>query len=209
MWKSGDAVVLRGIHNRRAWYVQSALVVQDNPEEVALVILPGAECAAPYGYIHGKHGPDQGWDRWSDMKKGWKLERYTWQTNRLLVLLEPDRYYASIYFWKHDIDQFLFYYVNFQLPFQRSKVGFDTLDLELDLIIEPSFNQRWKDSENYQYGIESGIILKEWTEKIDIAKCEVLDKITLHQYPFDGWWLNWRPDPNWAPPRLPEDWDKI
>jgi hypothetical protein len=51
MWKPGDVVALRGIYNQRVSYIQSAVVVQDQPEEVALAVLPGAECFAPEGYI--------------------------------------------------------------------------------------------------------------------------------------------------------------
>jgi hypothetical protein len=55
----------------------------------------------------------------------------------------------------------------------------------------------------------SEIILREWTREIDIAKKEILDKLEQRQYPYDGSWLNWLPDPSWSPPKLPEIWDKI
>ncbi|MBI5839357.1 MAG: DUF402 domain-containing protein [Chloroflexi bacterium] len=210
MWKSGDVVTLRGIYNRRAWYVQSAVVVQDRPEEVALAILPGAECFAPEGYINGKHGAKRGWDRWDDyVNDNWKMQRYNWHTNRLLILLEPEKYYASIYFWQDDVNEFLCYYINFQLPFRRSAIGFDTLDLELDIIVEPSHEWRWKDLDDYQRGIDRGIILKEWTNEIDCAKQEIFEKLAKRQYPLDGKWLNWKPDPSWPTPKLPESWNEV
>src|SRR5512138_3101484 len=131
-WKPGEAVALRGIYNQHPWYIQSAVMVHDKPEEVALAILPGAECCAPEGYINGKHGPTGQWDRWGEyVQNNWKLQRYTWRTNRLLILLQPEKYYASYYFWQADKNLFTGYYINFQLPFRRSAVGLDTLDLEL------------------------------------------------------------------------------
>lgn len=209
-WKPGEAVALRGIYNQRPWYIQSAVVVQDKPKEVALAILPGAECYAPEGYINGKHGPSGQWDRWGEYaQNNWKLQRYTWRTNRLLILLQPEKYYASYYFWQADENRFIGYYINFQLPFQRSKAGFDTLDLELDIVVEPTCEWHWKDVDGYREGIERGIICKEWVQEIDAAKQEVLEKIEKHLYPFDGAWLGWIPDPNWQPPALPENWDKI
>jgi len=171
LWKPGDIVALRGIYNQRAWYVQSAVVVQDEPQEVALAILPGAECFAPEGYINGKHGARRQWDRWDDYTNNkWKMQGYSWHTNRLLILLKPGKYYASIYFWRADTNQFLCYYINFQLPFRRNGIGFDTLDLELDLIIEPAYEWRWKDFDEYREGINSGIILKEWIDQTECAK---------------------------------------
>lgn len=172
MWKPGDRVALRGIYNQRAWYVQSAVVVQDEPEEVALAIVPGAECFAPEGYINGEHGV------------------------------------ASYYLWQTDKNHFLCYYINFQLPFRRNEIGFDTLDLELDIVIEPTYEWHWKDADDYPRGIECGILRKEWTQRIDAAKPEIFDWIEKRQYPFDGAWLDWMPDKSWSPPKLPENRDK-
>jgi hypothetical protein len=38
------------------------------------------------------------------------------------------------------------------------------------------------------------------------AQTAILEK---RQYPFDGSWLDWMPDPSWTPPKLPENWDKF
>ncbi len=137
------------------------------------------------------------------------MQRYAWHTNRLLILLHPEKYYASYYFWQADKDQFLCYYIYFQLPFHRSEIGFDSFDLELDIIIEPTYEWRWKDVDDYQRGIERGMLRKEWIQAIDSTKQEVFEKLEKRLYPFDGAWLGWRPDLNWLPPTLPENWDKL
>ena len=137
------------------------------------------------------------------------MQLYIWRTNRLLILLEPEKYYAKNFFWEQQSGRFLGYYINFQLPFKRTSIGFDMLDLELDLIIAPDFHWQWKDWENYQQGISSGVIRREWVEQIENGKKEVFDKFENRLYPFDGSWLDWVPDPSWQPPPLPENWDKI
>ena len=209
-WRPGDTVALRGIYNRHVSYMQSALVVQDDPNEVALAILPGAECAAPDSYINGKHGAEKLWDRWGLYQKGiWDMQSYSWHTNRLLILLHPGKYYASCYFWRASDNEFLCYYINFQLPFHRSSIGFDTFDLELDIIIERNYEWRWKDVEDYQRGIDCNMLRREWVDEINAAQPEIFAKLEKREYPFDDRWLNWMPDPNWVPPKLPEDWDKI
>src|SRR4030095_248706 len=101
------------------------------------------------------------------------------RTNRLLVLLEPEKNYAKLLFWEQISNRFLCYYINFQLPFKCSPIGFDTLDLKLDLIIEPTFTWQWKDVENYQQGINCGIIRKEWTDQIENAKNEIFSKLEI------------------------------
>ena len=206
LWKSGDVIVWRGIYRNQVWHAQPVIVVEDTPEEMCVTLLPGTECVAPEGYLDGK---DSAKRRWSFKEKDWKLENYAWRTNRLLILLEPDTYYSTMFFWRADSNDFLLYYINFQLPFQRSHCGIDTLDLDLDLIIYPDFSFRWKDEDDYQKAIDHEVIMPEWTQAIEIAKNEIFNKLEKRQYPYDGSWLNWMPDPNWLPPKLPENWDKI
>ncbi len=210
MWKPGDHVVLRGIYNNHVWIAQSAIVVKDQPDEVALAILPGAQCAVPEGYIKRKHGSEGTWSRWDDYQNDRRnLQELTWHTNRLLLLMKPNEYYGSIYFWNHASHEFLCFYINFQLPFARTSHGFDTLDLELDIIVEPSYEWQWKDLEEYQDGIAKGIFLQEWIDHIDQAKQEVLQKLEARSYPFDGSWLTWTPEPHWTNPSLPAGWDRV
>lgn len=209
-WNPGDLVVVRGIFNNCIWIAQSSLVVKDDEREVALALLPGAECRMPDGYINGKHGPGGKWDRWGDyLNRNPDLQSFTWHTRRLLLLMEPDTYYGTVLFWEESSDQFINYYINFQTPFKRSERGFDFLDLELDIIIEPNFIWHWKDTDEYQSGIQQGVIHDEWVRNIENAKKEVFIKLENRLYPFDGSWLDWKPDPNWSSPALPENWDKI
>jgi protein associated with RNAse G/E len=206
MWKPDDIVAWRGIYRNRVWNALTMIVVKDSPEEMVLALLPAAECIMPEGYVDGKDSHKR---RWNFKNKDWEKQVYLWRDNRLLLLIEPQKYYSTIYFWNGDSNEFLCYYINFQLPFQRSHCGIDTLDLDLDLVVNPDFSYEWKDIEDYQKAIEKEIILPEWTREIDLAKNEILDKLEKRTYPFDGSWLKWMPDPNWSPPKLPKNWDKI
>jgi protein associated with RNAse G/E len=206
IWNSGDIVVMRGIFNGCICHAQSVIVVKDTSEETALALLPGAECVDLDGYLKGKQDSKR---RWDFKDKAFDLEKYTWHTNRLLLLIQPQKYYSTIYFWQADLNTFLCYYINFQLPIQRSPSGFDTLDLELDIIIHPDYSWRIKDIDDYKKGIENGTISYKWTQEIEDAKEEVFDRLASKQYPLDNSWVNWRPDPNWTAPKLPANWDKV
>jgi len=206
MWKPGDIVSWRGIRNNCVWHVQPTIVVKDNPDELVLTLLPGTECMAEETYPQGK----QHARRWWDFKNNdWVLKPYTWHTNRLLLILEPDACYSTILFWDDASDKFLCYYINFQVPFKRHHACMDTLDLELDIIINPDFAYEWKDLDDYQIALEQGFVSSEHKQQIDDTKLEIFDRLEKRQYPFDGSWLDWKPDPNWEPPKLPENWDKI
>ena len=204
MWKPGDLVAWRGIFNNRVWHVQPTIVVKDSLEEIVLTLFPGTECIAEETYLAGKN---KGNRRWDFKNNDWKLAKYTWRTNRLLLIFEPEKYYSTILFWNHANKEFLCYYVNFQLPFQRNHGSVDTLDL--DLIINPDFSFEWKDEDDYQKAIEHDVITREWMRGIETAKTEIFDRLERRQYPFDGAWLDWMPDPNWEAPKLSENWDKI
>ena len=210
MWKPGETVALRGVFKQRVWYLQSALVVQDSDAEIALAVLPGAECAAPEGYKNLRPGAPRQWDRWDDyLKDNWNMQTYRWRTHPILILLQPEKFYSTILFWNVESNEFLCHYINFQLPFQRKSAVVDTLDLDLDLIINPDYTYEWKDIDDYQKAIAHGGILPEWIQGIEDAKPEVFDMLNRRQYPFDGSWLDWLPNPAWSPPMLSTNWDKI
>jgi len=206
MWKLGDVISWRGIYRNRIWHVQPTILIKDSPGEVVTTLLPGTECIADENYPKGKKHTNR---RWHFVNDDWKLAKYIWQRNRLLLIFEPAKYYSTILFWNHTSNDFLCYYINFQVPFRRNHCALDTLDLDLDLIISPDFTYEWKDVDDYQHAIEHGAMIPEWIRGIDTAKQEVLERLEKRQYPFDGSWLNWMPDPGWSPPKLPEDWDKI
>ena len=210
MWNPGDSVALRGIVNGRLWLAQSVVVVKDTDEETLLLLTPGAQCAYPDGWWRWKHGDYSQGTRWHDVNSNtWTLREFAWQTNRLLMVLEPLKYYSTFYFWDHATNRFLCYYINFQLPYQRSHCGFDTLDLELDLVVDPAFTWKWKDEDIYHEGIRAGCIQQHWVEAIDRAQQEVFARLQARCYPLDGAWIDWRPNPAWNPPVLPTGWQEV
>ena len=207
-WDVGKSCVLRGIVNNRVWLAQSVIVVKDDQHETILLLLPGAHCAFPEGYWHWRRNKDASHGtRWQEAKSDrLKLREFSWQINRVLMFLEPEKYYSCSLFWDQASNQFSCYYINFQLPYRRSHCGFDTLDLDLDIVIDPQYGWKWKDEDEYQEGIREGGIRYEWVKGIEQYKAEIFDRIDRRAYPLNGSWLQWQPDPNWIPPGLPAGW---
>ena len=206
LWKPGDIVGWRGIYRNRIWHAVPTFVVKETCQEIVRAIIPGAKCMVEEHYTPGvKNGKR----RWDFKGEDWVLKEFTWHTNRVLTITESDKYYSIMLFWDHARNEFLCYYVNFQLPFKRSHCGTDSLDLDLDICIEPDLRFSWKDEDDYHKAIEQGLILPEWVQEIEKAKPEILERLEKRCYPFDGSWLDWMPDPTWPPPTLPENWDKI
>ncbi len=207
-WQPGESCVFRGIVNNKVWLAQSVTVVKDASTETILLLSPGAQCAFPEGYWRWKRNKDfSNGTRWQEAKSGqFTLREFSWHTNRILIFLEPEKYYSCFLFWDHESNQFNCYYINFQLPYQRSHCGFDTLDLDLDIVIDPQYDWKWKDVDDYQEGIREGGIQNEWVKAIEQSQKEVFDRINSRRYPLDGSWLHWRPDSTWVPPKLPKNW---
>ena len=208
---AGENCVLRGIVNNQVWLAQSVIVVNDREDETVLLLLPGAECAFPAGYWYWRKNEDHSHlTRWQEARLDpIVLRKFPWQTNRILIFLEPEKYYSCFLFWDQETDQFKGYYINFQIPFRRSHCGFDSLDLDLDIVIDPQYNWRWKDEDEYQDGIREGGIQEEWVKGVEQSQSEVFERIGQRKYPLDDSWLKWRPDPTWTPPRLPKRWRVI
>lgn len=206
LWKAGDIVAWRGIYRNRIWHAIPTTIVKDTGQELVLALTPGTNCLVEEHYPTRNNN---GKRRWDFKDKDWSLSNFTWHTHRVLLILEQSKYFSTNFFWNHEKNEFVGYYINFQLPFKRSRCGIDTLDLELDIDIDPDFSFHWKDLDDYQKGIETEIILPEWVKEIESAKIEILGSLEARRYPFDGSWLDWKPDPAWSPPTLPENWDKI
>jgi protein associated with RNAse G/E len=209
VWKPGEQSVLRGIVSDRVWSARSVIVVKDDVDVTILALLPGAQCVYPEGYFLRKKGDFSKGSRWQESNgMSWTFREFTWQWNRLLIFLRPKRFYDTNLAWDHATEQFKCYYINFQLPYERSGLGFDTLDLDLDIVISPSYDWHWKDESDYLEGIKAGGIKQAWVDGIEQAKPEVLNLIERRSYPLDGSWNDWRPDLNWNPAILPPTWNE-
>lgn len=208
LWNTGDTVAIRGIIGGKLWLAQSVTVVKDTPTETVLLLTPGAQCAYPSGYWRWKRDDFSQGTRWDDaISMAWTLRRFAWHTKRLLMIMEPEKTYATYLLWDDASGHFTGYYINFQTPFQRSPIGFDTLDLELDIVIDPQFIWEWKDELGYAEGLREGCIPNTAVDAIEHAKPGIYEMISRQLYPLDGSWVNWRPDPAWQPARLPDGWE--
>ena len=94
-WEAGESCVLRGVVNNQAWLAQSVIVVKDEPAETILLLLPGAQCALPEGYWRRRSNRPTYQTRWQEARNAAIVHREcTWQTNRVLLFLEPEKYFS-------------------------------------------------------------------------------------------------------------------
>lgn len=99
---------------------------------------------------------------------------------------------------------FLGWYVNLQEPAVRTPLGFDTRDLWLDMLVAPDRSWRWKDEDEVERVVKTGVVKAETMDEARAEGLRVAESIANGAPPFVESWRTWRPNPDWRLPSLPE-----
>lgn len=95
------------------------------------------------------------------------------------------------------------WYVNFQLPMERTEDGYDTLDLVLDLIVAPDWSWSWKDVEPFEAAVRRGIFTTEMKAAVETQAADVHQSIADQAGPFAPAGREWTAPTTWPDPSLP------
>jgi hypothetical protein len=83
------------------------------------------------------------------------------------------------------------------------------MDLALDVIIEvDGSGWSWKDEDELATFVERGVFDDELAARLREEGLRVVGRAERNEPPFDEPWPDWRPDPSWPRPELPEAWDE-
>ncbi|MGH3449473.1 MAG: DUF402 domain-containing protein [Haloechinothrix sp.] len=139
----------------------------------------------------------------------WEIVPTSWSGHGILMFFPAGGAAYSVWWFFHDDGSFRGWYVNLEEPAARGSGHVDTVDHALDLWATPSEGWRWKDEE--EFAERTG---HEWywtaeqTAEILAEGERVIKLIEAGEFPFDGTWCSFRPDPAWPVPELPADWDR-
>ncbi|HKI29629.1 MAG TPA: DUF402 domain-containing protein [Actinomycetota bacterium] len=196
-FEPGESAALREIWDGRIWSARPVTVVEDAEEQITLFIPAGAHWMAPFR--NGKRLKIQQAE-YELMEQPYKAHvlSFAWPANSAAVLL----FYGSDWSPSH-------WYVNLEDPLRRSPVGFDTLDHKLDVIVELDGSWRWKDEDQFAEIIELGLLDPEEETLLRTEAQDAVRRIAEHEVPFDRDWFDWRPDPAWPTPTLPDGWNRV
>jgi hypothetical protein len=194
-WRPGDGIVHREIVHGKPWFAMAGHVVVDEPDQLVVHVPSGA----PFGFPPGPwHTPD-GRHPWSD--------RSAWQGHGVLMVLRPGVDHAVWHFWTGPERTFDCWYVNLQEPFVRTAVGYDTSDLELDLVARPDGSWTMKDWDLVDAKVERGVITAERAAEVRAEGLRLAAELDAGRWWWDTEWASWAPDPSWGVPALAEGWD--
>jgi len=186
MWSPGQVVLRREVLNDgRVWLTAPVVVVRDDPELLASYLPTGT----PF------HFPDGDWPSASG-RHPWH-GRGSWEGNGLLMLQRPGDSYAIWIFWHGAEREFRGWYVNLQEPFRRTAEGYDTQDLELDIVVSTDGRWAWKDDELLEERIREGRFTAEQVAEIRAVGGGVAADLDAGRRWWSDDWASWAPDPAW------------
>jgi hypothetical protein len=191
-FRSGDVVVLREIWHGRVWKARPWIVVHDRADQLALYIPNGSPTKIP---------PGSGIPR-----DDWELEDGVWE-RPTLRLTAPRTPHSVLVWWVEDV--FDGWYVNLERPLERSELGFDYLDLELDIYVRPDRTWELLDEDEFEEAKRLGVIAPEEAAAVRAEAARAVRMIEAWESPFCDGWERWRPDPAWRTPVLPAGWDVV
>jgi uncharacterized protein len=183
------------------WRVFSAkpvTVVERREDRVVLWLAPGTPTKAPPGFRVSI----------PELAAGtWPFSDWRWYGGRLMIWYRGDSHstYAS---WS-DEGEFLGWYVNLEEPWRETPLGFDSTDHLLDIVVDPDRSWRWKDEDHLVEAVKVGLFSPEQSEGFRSEGERVIERIEAWSPPFDEGWENWRPDPAWPLPSLPNGWERL
>ena len=181
MWQAGDTVVRREVRNDGwAWLEVPVVVVRDEPDLLVTYLPEGAPFTFP-------PGPDV---------HPWSV-RACWEGHGVLMLQRPGDTYAVWVFWRGPDREFASWYLNLQEPFRRTERGFDTQDLELDLVVHPDGRVEVKDDDLLDVRVRQGRFTQDQAREIRAVGDRIQLELAAGRRWWDPWWAIWEPDPAW------------
>jgi uncharacterized protein len=199
----GQTVLLREVVRGRVWSAKPNIVVEDSPDLVALYAPPGTMIKHPVTPEGKRVKAD------NRLRGEWQLIDREWNTSHILRLALLDQHYSVLFFWDEPDFKLHDYYINLEDPLCRVGNGFKCLDQWLDVIVAPDLKSwRWKDEDEFAEAVLLKLISPEKARELRLAGEQAAAWIQSGKSPFNKW-VDWRPDPSWKVPVLPEGWDKV
>jgi len=199
-WKFGDTVVFRGILKGKLWYACPAYIVEDTADMIALYWRVGTPIRAP---IRRPTVEDELYNRIA-------LEDRKWVYNDVLSLHQPGRGFCIDLMWFGGTRELRCWYVHLQEPLRRSKIGFDTMDQMLDIVIRTD-RSSWqcKDEDEFNEAGRLGVYSHEKMVTIRAEGEHVIALLEANASPFCDGWEHWQPPEDWTIPHFPPGWETL
>jgi Protein of unknown function (DUF402) len=204
----GDTIAIQERWRGRLWAARPATVVQDE-DDLLVLWCPGGARWKVASTPPGRDAPEGRTAWYADLLTGgdWILVDDVWRTPTLW-LLRPSDWYAVWVAVLGSPDGWC-WYVNLQEPFVRTAAGIRATDLMLDVVVDADRRWRLKDESDFEALGTHGLLDAAGSARVRSEAARAIEAVERGAWPFDGSWLDWRPDPAWPAPELPPSWDEL
>lgn len=198
----GTDVLVQEVWNGKVWAARP-MRVDDDDGELAILWAPrGTPIKQPRTPPTREREPTRGERSATSLLLGdWVMADAEWHTDTLQFWRAGE--WQSMWVSWLPSGEHWGWYVNLQLPYERFALGFRTMDLALDVIVDPDGTTHMKDEDELAIFTERGLVDGELLARIRAAA-----EFDRDRAPFTGGWVDWRPDPSWPLPELPQGWDE-
>lgn len=207
-WRPGDVLVRREVLGLwpvptpdepaawwgEPWMAMPVRVIEDSAERLVTYVAPGA----PFGFRDGAWPTPDGRHPWH--------ERPAWGGHECLMVQRPGDDHAVWHFWTGADRAFRCWYINLQTAFVPTPIGFDTMDLELDLVVFPTGDFVVKDLDVLPERVAEGRLTQAVVDHVIALGERLTAELDAGRWWWDTAWAGWTPDPGDRVPELRSDW---
>jgi hypothetical protein len=208
-FEPGEIVLRRHFMHETLSRVWAGRVVADDDRGILLWIAEGS-VFRDLVTIDGQTPREVPFPEWLTSDK--RLAERLWRGGVLMWHPRDERYSLWLFFGPDRA--FRGWYANLEVPVvawrDAGAAGMDTVDWDLDVWVPPDRSWRWKDEEEFVERLAYGPSY--WVDDEAIVRAageRIVKLVEAGEFPFDGTWCDFAPDPTWTvPTELPPGWDR-
>ena len=193
--RPGDVVLLRSVYRGRVRWAFPHRYALEHEGRLCLYSAPGTA-----GMWMGRDADGRYLERWA---RGDDPRPHVWSRHHVLRLVRLAETHTVEIFWDEQWEH-VCWYINLQAPIVSSRLGYDTTDWALDVVIDPDGSWRWKDEDDLAEAVALGVF-----SQVEAAAIRRAGERAITERPWPTGLEDWRPDPGWTPPALPDGWEVI
>lgn len=206
----GRTVLYRNVRQGRLGWVRPTRVIADDERGLLIWLARGSQVATEAS-TDGRGMRAMPFHEW--ITCSYRPRVVSWQGPSLLLFLPAGAAHSVWWFRDPVTDRFANWYVNLEAPGVRwddgAVAGVDVIDQDLDVVIRPDRSWAWKDKDEFterlaypeHYWVPDPVAVRVEGER-------VIKFAEAGEFPFDGTWCDFQPDPDWLVPELPPGWDR-
>lgn len=208
-WPPGSTILYRYGRGGQARFVRVGTVIHDDADGLTLWVAPGSPQIVSI-LADGRPIRSVPLEQRARFPRARKLS--TWHGTGIVMFVPTSEEWSVWWFYRDD-GSFAGWYGNLESPRVRwtgnGLLGVDTADRALDVLVSPDRVPRWKDLDEFAtFTGEPNRWTAEQAPAIRAAGERLMELARAGDPPFDGRFTDFRPDPAWPCPVLPDDWDR-